>query len=82
MLATLRAKNQITLPIDIIKKLGIHKDDNIEITLNDKGQIILTPVVVVEKKFASDLKEALADVKKGKVSKEMSADEVLKKLGI
>ncbi len=82
MLATLRAKNQITLPTNIIKKLNLHKDDNIDIDITDSGQIILTPVSVVEKKFVDDIKEALNDVKNGKLSKAMTAEEMIKHLGL
>lgn len=82
MLATLRAKNQITLPGEIIKKLKLKKDDNVDIEVNDSGQIIITPVAIIEKQFITDLKEALDDIEKGNVSEAMSAEEIIKKLGL
>ncbi|MEA3422738.1 MAG: AbrB/MazE/SpoVT family DNA-binding domain-containing protein [Bacillota bacterium] len=46
MLATLKTKNQITLPSKIIKKIGLHVKDQLDININDCGEIVLTPVIV------------------------------------
>ncbi len=80
MNAILREKNQITLPANIIKKMNLKKDTNMKIEVNEKGQIVMTPMAMVEKAYLEDLKEALEDVKKGNVSKAMSADELIEKL--
>lgn len=82
MLATLRAKNQITIPSDIIKQLNLKEKSQIDIKINDQGQIILTPIEIIEKKLIDDLKESLNDFKNGHVSEAMSAEEIIKKLGL
>ncbi len=75
-------KNQITLPVEVIKKLNLRKDDSIEVDVNENGQIILTPVMIAEKKIIADIKEAFDDVENGRVSDAMSAYEIIKKLGL
>ena len=82
MLATLRAKNQITLPSNIIKQLKLKEKAQIDININDKGQIVLTPIEVIDKKLIDDLKESLNDIKNGNVSEAMTAEELIKKLGL
>lgn len=82
MIAILRDKNQITLPKKIIQAINLKTNSNLDVTLNRKGQIIITPVALIEKALIDELKEALNDVKKGNVSKAMSADDIIKKLGI
>jgi len=47
MLAMLRSKNQITLPTEVIKKLNLQKNDSVEVEINENGQIVLTPVMLV-----------------------------------
>jgi len=48
MLVELRARSQITIPAEIIKKLGAVEGDKFEILLRDGG-IFLCPVVVYPK---------------------------------
>ncbi|MCD5410563.1 MAG: AbrB/MazE/SpoVT family DNA-binding domain-containing protein [Clostridiales bacterium] len=43
----LRSKNQITLHIEVIKKLNLQKNDSVEVEINENGQIVLTPVMLV-----------------------------------
>lgn len=79
MLLTLRDKNQLTLPKEIIEKLGLHKDDTLNVVLeNDK--IVITPVTVVETKLLDELKEAFEDIKQGKVKSFNTVDELFKDL--
>ncbi len=65
MLAEIRGRSQITIPAEIIKKLGISEGDKFEITEKDGG-IFLCPVVVYPKekmaKIAKIIKETEADV--------------------
>ena len=67
MLAEIRGRSQITIPAEIIKKLGISEGDKFEITEKDGG-IFLCPVVVCPKekmaKIAKIIKETEADVSK------------------
>ena len=66
MLAEIRGRSQITIPSEIIKKLGISEGDKFEIMEKDGG-IFLCPVVVYPKdkiaKIAKILKESENDTK-------------------
>ena len=65
MLAEIRGRSQITIPAEIIKKLGIAEGDKFEIMIKDGG-IFLCPVVVYPKdkmaKIAKRIKESGADL--------------------
>ena len=67
MLAEIRGRSQITIPSEIIKKLGISEGDKFAIMERDGG-IFLCPVVVYPKdkiaKIAKILKESENDAKK------------------
>lgn len=66
MLAGIRGRSQITIPSEIIKKLGISEGDKFDIMERDGG-IFLCPVVVYPKdkiaKIAKILKESENDTK-------------------
>jgi AbrB family looped-hinge helix DNA binding protein len=62
MLAELRAKSQVTIPKELVTKLGIKEGDKLEITEKD-GVIQLIPVVVYPKKLVEELREEIRDVK-------------------
>ena len=66
MLAEIRGRSQITIPAEIIKKLGISEGDKFDIMERDGG-IFLCPVVVYPKdkiaKIAKILKESENDTK-------------------
>lgn len=66
MLAEIRGRSQITIPAEIIKKLGISEGDKFEIMERDGG-IFLCPVVVYPKEkltqIAKLLKKSEADIK-------------------
>lgn len=65
MLAEIRGRSQITIPSEIIKKLGISEGDKFEIIEKDGG-IFMCPVVVYPKdkmmKIARILKDAEPDL--------------------
>ena len=67
MLAEIRGRSQITIPSEIIKKLGISEGDKFDIMERDGG-IFLCPVVVYPKdkiaKIAKILKVSESDTKK------------------
>jgi len=72
-LIQIREKAQITIPNRIRKELGIKKGDYLEIIKED-DKIVIIPKVLVDKvsvnlsaKGEEMLKEAINDVKKGKV---------------
>ena len=62
MLSTLKAKSQITLPKEIVKKIGLSEGDNLEITEKD-GIIYMIPVVVYPKKYVEDLQSEIKTLK-------------------
>ena len=62
MLAELRQKSQITIPKDIVAKLGLSAGDKLEIVEKD-GAIYMMPVVVYPKKYVDDLRREIADTK-------------------
>ena len=63
MLAELRQKSQITIPKEIIVKLGLSEGDKLEIFERD-GTICMLPVVVYPKKYLDELQSELSEVKK------------------
>ena len=62
MLAELRQKSQITIPKEIIVKLGLSEGDKLEIFEQD-GTICMIPVVVYPKKYLDDLREEIDEAK-------------------
>lgn len=62
MLAELRQKSQITIPKEIIVKLGLSEGDKLDIFERD-GTICMLPVVVYPKKYLEELRGELDEVK-------------------
>lgn len=62
MLAELRSKSQITIPKNLVEKLGLMEGDKFEI-LEDNGTIYLVPVEVYPKKYLDELREEISQVK-------------------
>ena len=62
MLAELRQKSQITIPKEIIAKLGLCEGDKLDI-FERNGTICMLPVVVYPKKYLDELRSELDDVK-------------------
>ena len=75
-LIQVREKAQITIPSKIRKALGIKEGDYLEVEVED-NKIVFVPEVLIDKaepvtlskKGEEMLKEALEDVKKGRVKK-------------
>ena len=63
MLAELRAKSQVTIPKEVVAKLGMHEGDKLEVIEKD-GVIQLIPVVVYPKKYVDELKNEIAEMKR------------------
>ena len=65
MLAEIRGRSQITIPAEIIKKLGISEGDKFDIVETDGG-IFLCPVIVYPKdkllKIAKLIKESESEL--------------------
>ena len=62
MLAELRQRSQITIPKDIIVKLGLSEGDKLDIFEKD-GTICMLPVSVYPKKYLDKLRDELGEVK-------------------
>lgn len=62
MLAELRQKSQITIPKEIIQKLGLSEGDTLDIFERD-GAIYMMPVVVYPKKYLDELRGGIDEVK-------------------
>lgn len=83
MLAELRQKSQITIPKEIIVKLGLSEGDKLDIFEKD-GTICMMPVVVYPKKYLDELRveidEAKAKIASGEQPVFDSVDELFAKL--
>lgn len=62
MLAELRPKSQVTIPKEIIIKLGLSEGDKLDIFEKD-GSICIMPVVVYPKNYLDELRKEINDVK-------------------
>ena len=62
MLAELRQKSQITIPKEIIVKLGLSEGDKLDIFEQD-GTICMMPVVVYPKKYLDELRGEIDEAK-------------------
>ena len=62
MLAELRQKSQITIPKEIVSRLGLNEGDKLEINESD-GIITIMPVTVYPKKYLDELKDEIKSVK-------------------
>lgn len=83
MLAELRPKSQITIPKEIIMKLGLSEGDTLDIFEKD-GSICIMPVAVYPQKYLNDLRKEIDGVKVKIASGEQpvfdSVDELFEKL--
>lgn len=62
MLAELRQKSQITIPKEIILKLGLSEGDKLDIFEQD-GTICMLPVAVYPKKYLDELRSEINEAK-------------------
>ncbi len=62
MLTELRQKSQITIPKEIVVKLGLAEGDMFDVFERD-GTICMLPVVVYPKKYLDELRGEIDDVK-------------------
>ena len=62
MLVELRAKSQVTIPKDIVSKLGLSEGDKLDIRETD-GEITIVPVAVYPKKYLDQLEKEIGEVK-------------------
>ncbi|MCD5414855.1 MAG: AbrB/MazE/SpoVT family DNA-binding domain-containing protein, partial [Clostridiales bacterium] len=62
MITEFRKKSQITIPKEVVLKLGLKEGDKLEIIESD-GVISIIPVVVHSKKYLAELKKEIMDIK-------------------
>ena len=62
MLTELRAKSQITIPKELVDKLGLSEGDKLELYEQD-GIICIMPVTVYPKKYLELLREEVEETK-------------------
>lgn len=62
MLTELRQKSQITIPKEIVVKLGLSEGDKLDVFEKD-GVICMLPVAVYPKKYLDELRSELGEVK-------------------
>ncbi|QSQ07925.1 hypothetical protein H0A61_00244 [Koleobacter methoxysyntrophicus] len=87
MLTQLRKRSQITIPKEIIKKLGLKEGDSLNIVVKN-SKIIIEPVVPVPKdqawfwspEWQKNEKEADEDIKAGRVKSFDSVEELIEDL--
>lgn len=64
MIVEFRQKGQITIPRDIVRKLGIKEGDKLEVT-EDNGVIKLVPVIVCPAYSIQAMQRELSEIKVG-----------------
>ena len=81
MLIELRARSQITLPNEIIKRLGINEGDKFEVMERDGG-VFLCPVVVYPKAKLEQIAQVIKDHKENPTVIYESVEDMFKDLGL
>lgn len=85
MLVEIRGRSQITIPSEIVKKLGIKEGDQFEVIEKDGG-IFLCPVVVYPKnemiRIAKLIKETEDEYKSGEMKAYDDIDKMFMDMGI
>lgn len=83
MLAEIRGRSQITIPAELIKKLGISEGDKFDIVEKDGG-IFLCPVVVYPKEKLTKIAKIIKDLENDTSKKKEfeSVDDMFSDMGI
>jgi len=66
MLAELRAKSQITIPKEIVTRLGLSEGDKLDIYEKD-GLLYMMPVAIYPKKYLDELRDEI-EITKSKIA--------------
>lgn len=62
MLAELRQKAQVTIPKELVDKLGLTEGDKFDV-FDDNGTICFMPVAVYPKQYLAELREEIEETK-------------------
>ena len=81
MLIEMRARSQITLPVEIIKRLGINEGDKFDAVERDGG-VFLCPVVVYPKAKLEQIAKIVKEHEKNPAAAYESVGDMFKDLGI
>ena len=81
MLVEMRARSQITLPVEITRNLGISEGDKFEVMERDGG-VFLCPVVVYPKAKLEQIAKIIKDHEKSPSAVYESVEDMFKDLGI
>jgi AbrB family looped-hinge helix DNA binding protein len=87
MVIKLRERSQITLPVEIVKKLNIKTGDSLEVKIED-DRIVITPVLIIDRSQAwfwskewQDMeREVEEDIKAGRLGHAKDVDDLIKQL--
>jgi AbrB family looped-hinge helix DNA binding protein len=82
LITQIREKSQLTIPKEILNALNLKKGDHIEVGV-ENGSIVLKPVLVIPRdqawfyteEWQHGERKADADIKRGRVTKELDAGE-------
>ena len=81
MLVEMRARSQITLPNEIIKRLGISEGDKFEV-MEHNGGVFLCPVVVYPKAKLEQIARIIKDHRKKPAAAFESVEDMFRDIGI
>ena len=62
MIATMRKRSQITIPSEIVTKLGLSEGDQLDVVERD-GTIVLSPMAVYPTAYINKLRKEVDDIK-------------------
>jgi antitoxin MazE len=89
MLVELKQKSQVTIPIELVRKLKLKPGDKLELEEKD-GCLIMTPVAVIPRdqmwfysqEWQQDEQKVEQQIQEGRVKTAKSKEELLRELGL
>ena len=89
MLVEIKQKSQVTIPVELLKKMNLKTGDKLEIEEHE-GRLVITPVVVIpreqiwyySKEWQKNEDEAQHQIQEGRVKIARSKDELYTGLGL
>ena len=89
MIVDLKQKSQVTIPMELVKKLNLAVGDKLEVEEKD-GKLIITPVVIIPKdqvwyysrEWQDKEKEVELQIAEGKVHQANTKGELFEGLGL
>jgi len=89
MLVEIKQKSQVTIPVELLKKMNLKTGDKLEIEEHE-GRLVITPVVVIPreqiwyyaKEWQQDESEAQRQIQQGRLKIAGSKDELYAGLGL